>query len=187
MTEYLKANPMLVAALITATAGITLAIFNNLFSRWNASHNKHLELRATNHANRIQEAREYLEEWKDLIDMMKAYYMIFTGEPSLINYELERAADNYANYPYINKKLENIEIFEILNDAELNRLNLAFLIDMEPRMSVFGDLFDGLKKPERFSMLMSEIEQLNVPIEVSELITKMKIRLDKLASKVPNK
>jgi hypothetical protein len=184
MIEYLKANPLLVGALITAVAGGVLAILNFLFNRWNDNRRRNLEKRATIHDRNIQDARDYLEEWIDVINMMKSYHMAFTGDTNRINYELERIDKNYADYPFINKKLQNMEVFDILNDAELEKLNIEFLMAMSPRMDILIEMLNMLQFETKFDMEMVQIEELNVPIEVSNLITKMKIRLDKLASEL---
>ena len=185
MEEYLKANPVLLAALITAVAGVVLAALNFLFNRWNSTHNKNLEIRATVYNKKIQEAREYAENLDIQILSFRSFYRILLDKPSAFSENFAYFMEEFADLP---KRIHDVtlsaSIINRINDKKLKKLDYELSILIIPIIENYLDVFEKLFSRKKVHFRDIDLEKLVFPDEVDYIITRMKNRLDELASKV---
>jgi len=181
-------------ALVAAVSALLIAILGFLFNRWNSTHNKNLEIqkkeydrRASIYDLRIKEAREYVDLWHHLIQAVREFHGILLDEPKLMVSNMETHKKKYTHLAEeIGESMQkNATSISILNDPELGRLNQELSLLMYPKITSQVEVIKKFVLENTYNIKDTTIKALEVSEEADKLIIKMKIRLDKLAQKVP--
>ncbi len=203
MVEYLKANPLLIGALITAVAGLLLAFLNFLFTRWNDKRKRDLEIRN----RQIEDARNIVRKWASFVYFVREVAKILSEEKNLerITSRLASYDEEFKSIPSMRHEAKiNESSIKILDDKKLLDLNTELSQKAQLSMEVLATLHKNIdainykldtisvtdnlggKKPDlSFTNDITKDMNLERLIETldesNEIITKMKARLDKLA------
>ncbi len=161
------------------------AILLWLLAKWNDDRKKKADRRAVPYDQRIREAREYVDTKNAILLEMGAFYRA-AKEPREIFFDhlaiMERKAANFASR--INESIEKVSCIEILDDKELSELDAVLTQMVVNKFKSFSDILYKVAK-KTVAIDEVDIETIAVPVEAGKIITMMKIRLDKLAAKVP--
>src|SRR6266487_2335045 len=126
MVEYLKANPLLIGALITAVAGLLLAFLNFLFTRWNDKRKRDLEIRN----RQIEDARNIVRKWASFVYFVREVAKILSEEKNL-----ERITSRLASYDEEFKSIPSMRHEAKINESSIKILDDKKLLDLNTELS----------------------------------------------------
>jgi hypothetical protein len=162
------------------------AILLWLLAKWNDDRKRNLDRRAVPYDQRIQVAKKYVDTLQIEILSFERFYDILIDGPKAFH---EKFEDFMREFPNLSSLIQeftlNVSIIRRVNDSELSRLDEELNSLVSPIMENFLDVWDRLISEENVDLKSIDLEKLIFPDEVDNIITKMKIRLDKLAEKVP--
>ncbi|SRR6266487_4029644 len=193
MAEFFKNYPAVASALV-GLVGIAIGfIGNGLINRAKRQHeleDRDFNRRAEIWDARINEAREYIDTWNLVVHMhQKVYRVLKGGDSGDLTLLIQDVKEHYSNLPLLlDEGARKRASITILDDDELINLLNRLLSDLSPSMIKFLEIQNILDQSTTAEIKKGDLaELLDVLREADKLITKMKIRLDKLAEKVPQK
>lgn len=132
----------------------------------------------------IQEAREYIEAWYVLVQVLNRFKDV--NNVSSFKEELGGVVDDIEDLPQLlTRAFRRIDSISILEDRELSDLHKTLTSMVTPGAESLIELMD---KQDKDDILVKESELVKVAkksTKAIKIISEMKKRLDKLAVQVP--
>lgn len=194
MVDYLKANPLLVGALITAITGVVLAILKFLFDRWNFSHSTNLEIekkkfdrRMEQRDSRVKEAREFVAKESlindNMYDILSRLIKITQMRTTVdIQSELDEIKSKITEMKKFSKESnEKVIAVLYLDDKKLVNLIFKFMEEGDKLFSESEKLTDAILVGHAVDVDITNKRIEKWKREIDVLTTSILLRIDELA------